>query len=125
MQSTKQILGSVIMAGLIFFRMEIESSSRPLPSGAKVTFEAVRSTVSFKEPIFVQLTVKNQLAAPISFDLGLNRKSNIRFSIMDESGRSFESQKSSDQGFGRIGRITLQAGQTYTQSLLLNEWYQP
>lgn len=80
--------------------------------------------VTLREPVFVDFDVRNGLAEPIHCDLGHNRKSHFQFTITDSSGRTTDVPRLSEEGAGRIGRITVTPRGTYSQRLLLTEWHE-
>jgi hypothetical protein len=75
------------------------------------------------EPVIVKFTIENNLREVILFDLGQNRKSNFSIMITTPDGSEFKVPNLSWNGASRIGRMSLGTNRTYSQELLLNEWY--
>ena len=91
---------------------------------ALFAFSLVASEVTLHEPVFVDFSVHNDLQENITFDLGHDRKSNFEFTITKPDGVTFRAPRLSEEGLGRVGRISLKPGESYKQKLLVNEWYQ-
>jgi hypothetical protein len=92
--------------------------------GVTFSFTLLISNTTLCEPVFVDLSVHNGLSERISFDLGHNRKSNFEFSITEPDGAIVRPPRLSEDGLGRLGKISLEPDEKYTQRLLANEWYQ-
>jgi hypothetical protein len=82
------------------------------------------SDITLNEPVFVDFLVHNRLSEIISFDLGHNCKSNFEFTITEPKGSIIHAPKLSEEGLGRLGKISLKPNEKYTQRLVVNEWYQ-
>ena len=88
------------------------------------SFTLSQSSVTLHEPVFVNFSVRNKLSESIRLGLGHNRKSNFEFTIIDPAGSIISGQRPSEEGFGRVGDISLEPSEEYSQRLLVNEWYQ-
>jgi hypothetical protein len=78
------------------------------------------------EPLYATFSVENNTSKAIQFDLGLNRKDVFALSITLPDGTVHQTdtlQHDPDGGFGAIGYVSIAPGRTYSQRLLLNEWY--
>jgi hypothetical protein len=91
---------------------------------ALFAFSLVASEVTLHEPVFVDFSIHNGLQEDIAFDLGHDRKSNFEFTITKPDGSSFRAPRLSEEGLGRVGRMSLKPGESYRQKLLVNQWYQ-
>jgi hypothetical protein len=95
-------------------------------TGMCVSFLAESPQVGLFEPVFAKFSIQNNSNEPIKFDLGLNKKAAFEFSIDTPDGKRLRShpfEQLPDGGLGAKGNVTLSPGETYTQRLLLNEWY--
>lgn len=90
----------------------------------RVSFTLQDSRVTLQEPVFVNLTVRNELSEEISFDLGFDRKEGLRFSVTQPDGYTLHLPRYHRGGIGQGGRVTLKPDERYQQSVLLNELYQ-
>src|SRR5262245_21251058 len=100
--------------------------SSPQEAKVRITVKAERSEASLFEPLYAVLSVQNNLDEEIGFDLGLNGKAVFEFSVTMPDGRSLSTgtlEQRPGGEFGLSGEVALPQGQTYTQRLLLNEWY--
>jgi hypothetical protein len=75
------------------------------------------------EPLYATFSVQNNTGEVIQFDLGLNWKDAFEFSITSPDGTVHETGRLQSDGFGARGLVSISPGQTYSQRLLLNEWY--
>ena len=78
------------------------------------------------DPLYAIFSVQNNTGEVIQLDLGLDRKEAFEFSITSPDGAVHQTgklQHDPDGGFGAIGNVSIAPGQTYSQRLLLNEWY--
>jgi hypothetical protein len=89
-----------------------------------VSLVAKNPRPTLHEPVVLVLKIENRTNQPVAFDLGLNRKANLQFTVTEPDGSVIRVPRLSSEGFGRIGRLTLDPGKSYEQELLLNEWYQ-
>lgn len=88
-----------------------------------LSFLLPASYVTLHEPIFIDFSIRNELAEGIEVDLGHNRKSNFDFTITEPDGSITRAPRLSAEGVGRIGRVSLEPKSVYVQRLILNEWY--
>src|SRR5262245_54380473 len=78
------------------------------------------------EPVYATFSVQNNTNTPLQFDLGLNAKDVFAFSVTSPDGRVHQTcklQYDPDGALGTVGFVSVAPGQTYSQRLLLNEWY--
>jgi hypothetical protein len=102
----------------------------PLPcqsrgtSRVSVSFLPPSEGVTLHEPVLLEFSIRNGLREPIQFDLGLNRNSRFIYAIVDPQGVTHRVGPLRETGFGAIGKITLPAGRTFSEKLLLDVWFQ-
>ena len=80
--------------------------------------------VSLHEPVYVEFSVHNGSDEPVQFDLGLKRKTAFEFTVTEPNGKTTGRLHLRQAGFGASGHVSLPPGRTYTQKLVLNEWYE-
>jgi hypothetical protein len=101
------------------------------PPGAASAAEAVvfsysvTSPITLHEPVFIRVSISNGLPEQISLDLGKERKSKLLFSITQPDGLTASPPAIPETGFGAQGRVSVPPDERYTQTVVLNEWYQP
>lgn len=89
-----------------------------------ISFKLSESDVTLNEPVFVDFSVHNRFLESIRLDLGHNRKGNFEFTITEPDGSIVSGHRPKEEGFGRLGEISLEPNEKYSQRLLVNEWYQ-
>jgi hypothetical protein len=87
------------------------------------SFRALDDSLTLHEPVLVEFSLLNGLQDTVQADLGFNRKRNFEFAITAPDGARISAPPVDEGGLGQIGQISLQAGETYSQVLILNEWY--
>jgi len=104
------------------------SVGRPAPAaGVTILFTIPESKVSLHEPVYIQFSIHNGLDEDVRFDMGLDGKHNLEFSVKKPDGslirippKPYPSVVSSNPA----ERAPLAPGRTFTKTMLLNEWYQ-
>jgi hypothetical protein len=74
------------------------------------------------EPVDVLFTVKNNEPQVVSVDLGDDRRNNFIVELVDPSGKRTTRKLDPREGAARIGQVFVEAGQSYSQHLILNDW---
>jgi hypothetical protein len=93
------------------------------PAGVTISYSLVTPVVVLQEPVFLEFEIDNRSAASIKADLGKYRKLSFSFDVAFPDGTTIrEITLPVREGIGEGGRVSLSAGQRYTQRLLLNEW---
>ena len=78
---------------------------------------------SLHEPIVAVLRIQNDSGRNVAFDLGLSHKGALVFTFTQPDGRQVVRHLPEDfDGFGEIGQVTLKAGESYHEGLVLNDW---
>lgn len=76
------------------------------------------------EPILLKLAITNSSAEPLPVSLGYDREGGFSFTVKRPNGSVIElPRKTVRQGISLVGTFTVEADQSYTQQLILNEWY--
>lgn len=89
-----------------------------------ISYTLSESSVTLNEPVFVDFSVHNNFLESIRLDLGNNRKGNFEFTITEPDGSIVSGHRPKEEDFGRLGEVSLEPNQKYSQRLLVNEWYQ-
>lgn len=103
---------------LVILAMSTNLSQKPVV----VSYEA-QSPVTLHEPIFIKLTINNGLNEGIKFNLGKNDKSNFSVTVTRPNGALVRVPRINDAGFGSIGKHSLDPSGSYSQNLLMNQWF--
>jgi hypothetical protein len=88
-----------------------------------VSYSLVSSKLSLHEPVIVNFTIDNVLMEPVTVDLGPDRKEGFRFTVTQPDSISTRLPPLIREGLARIGKVAVEPGQSYTQRLLVNEWF--
>jgi hypothetical protein len=100
-----------------------QTSSAQARGGVRIGVAVDKPSFVLHAPVFAILTIQNDLGEPITFDLGRDSKSSLNLSIAPPNGKTVVVSYPTEDGISLFAQNTLAAGQTYTQRLLLNEWY--
>ena len=79
--------------------------------------------MTLDEPVFLELTIENGRNEEVKVDLGAGRKTNLLFSVFDETGTRKMIPRRMTNGIQRVGKISIAKNTTYQQKLWLDEWY--
>jgi|GEM_PF-1241846 len=89
-----------------------------------VSYSPADASLSLHEPVVLNFAVSNGSQQPVSLDLGQDRKEAFSITVKGPDGRRVQLPPLRREGISLVGTIPLAAQQTYTQRLLLNEWYE-
>jgi hypothetical protein len=104
--------------------LSFEVAARPVQDLVLVRIEVEHGSPVLHEPVFATFVVQNTQPERLEFDLGANSKTTFSFSITEPDGRTVKIPPfKTPDGVSAIGRVALENGLTYTQKILLNEWY--
>jgi hypothetical protein len=87
-----------------------------------VEIQPEKSTFVSHQPIDFTFLIHNFTAQSVTVDLGDNRKANLVLRIAFPNGTRNEFRLPQREGLARIGQVKVDAGDTYSQPLLINEW---
>jgi hypothetical protein len=94
-------------------------------SANPVSIALEKQTLSSGEPVLMQVHVKNTASVPLEIDLGLNGKDNILIVVTQPDGKRIEKpQPVPRNGLAFFGWQHLESGQEYSETLVLNEWFE-
>jgi hypothetical protein len=78
--------------------------------------------LTLREPVVFDFAVINDLAEPISVDMGWNRIGHFAFDVRKPDGLVVSARPEPRGGVSRLSRVTVDARQRYEHWLVLNEW---
>jgi hypothetical protein len=90
-----------------------------------VDFSLDASRITLHEPVTLTLSIRNPSQQTLAVDLGSNRQGNIEVTAQQPDGSRTSPLRVTRDGFGRIGKVRISAGQTLEQKYLLGDWYEP
>jgi len=94
------------------------------PAGL-VSFRFEKGSLGKGEPVMADVTLRDTLSKPIDIDLGGDGYGNIAISIVNPEGQRID--RGPIDGRNRLvfsGRVHLEPGETYRETLVLNEWFE-
>lgn len=112
------------LASMLIFVCTFISNGTAAEGRVQVVFTAEHATATLHEPIYIDFSIRNGLKQKVLVDLGLNKKSAFRFSIVQTGNAMIHVPLLQSGGFGSSGKVSIGPMETYNQKLLLNEWYQ-
>ena len=111
----------VVLAALFFV-----GSARgqwPAPPGVTAAFDLQSPSVTLHEPVAIEFSLRNQSAEVVTIDLGYGREGNFQFEIIQPDGSTFSPPPlPRHEGITRLPELSIPAGETYRQKLILNKW---
>ncbi len=111
---------SFLLVGLAALS-SVESEATP---PKYVSFSLERARVTLGEPVLLNLQIVNQLSQQLEIDLGADSQEHVQVVIEDPHGkRATRPAKPPKEGIVFSGKVRLAPGETYSQTLVLNEWY--
>lgn len=89
----------------------------------ELTCNLVSTQASLHEPVWMTIAIKNDSSGVAKVDLGQDRKAAIGLSIVEPDGSTVTARLPRRGGLHGIGLVNIASKGTYTQRLVLNEWY--
>ena len=86
-------------------------------------FSLASGSVTLNEPVMIKYLVSNNRPETLILDLGLDRKENFRMTLRLPDGSTQTQRVTSQKILALGGKIKIQPGQLYRQTLLANEWF--
>jgi hypothetical protein len=89
-----------------------------------VSYTLRAEKASLHEPVIIDITINNILKEPLRIDLGPDKRGAFRLTVVSPSGQRTQIPSLARKGEGIVfsGLISLNPGQSHTQSLVLDEW---
>lgn len=92
-------------------------------TGIVISYSLATNPLTLREPVVLTFTVKNSTKGTVTFDLGQDRKGNYEFWITPPNGMRLKLPQYGHEGMSRVGRLSIEPGETFSQDLILNEWF--
>jgi hypothetical protein len=89
----------------------------------EISYSLPAEQLSLHEPVVMTFSVRNATPADVHLDLGQDRKGGFLLSVTRPDGVKIELQPYSRDGISLAGRVSVGPGQSFTQNIVLNEWY--
>jgi len=103
--------------------VNIRGQEGPKSQDVSITYELPEQKVSLHEPIILVFKVKNGTEDAIHLDLGEDRKGGFQFGLTTPDGRKISLALPMREGPSRVGSFDIRTGESYSEKLVINEWY--
>lgn len=93
-------------------------------SGYRVSYRLENASLGLGLPVMADVNIENTSSQPVDMDLGGDANENIRISVIRPEGQRID--RSPADRRNRVtffGGIHLDPGQTYSETLVLNRWF--
>jgi hypothetical protein len=94
------------------------------PHTVNVSYALSNDSLTLHEPVTLKFSVANYLTEPIHLELGADRRQAFLFTIVRPDGITIHPPQHQPYGAYALGSIIVQPGQTYSQELILDMWYE-
>ena len=111
------IAASVAAGGVSAIAQDLTSTT------VTTSYDLAAKTITLHEPVTLIFRLSNRTSQAVKVDLGQDRKGSFSFVVTGPDGVRRKLPAYSREGIGRIGRFSIKPGETYSQNILLNEWY--
>ena len=91
--------------------------------GVAISFVPDRLVLSLYQPVILYFTARNTLSEAVTLDLGWNRVGKFVVTILTPNGLTVHPVPRRRGGISRAPEVLLAPGDSYSQELLLNQWY--
>jgi hypothetical protein len=122
------MFGRHSIRGFLGFGLLMAITSCALGQGAsvlvKVSYSLRAKKVSLGEPIVLTYTLVNRGSASVRVDLGQDRKGSFAFTVIRPDQQELRLAAFSRDGISVPGLVSVASGQSFSEDLILNEWYQ-
>lgn len=88
-----------------------------------ISYSLLNDHLTLHEPVVLIFTAANKTNSPIQLDLGQDLKEGFLFAVTDPNGIRHPLRPYMHQGLYAPGIISIASGHTYSQKLVLNQWY--
>ena len=113
---------AILLSGTLYWGRNVETRAQMQQSNI-ASISLASDTVSLNEPVIVNFTIHNALSKPLTVDLGSGRKEGFQFTVVGPTGTKTQ-VKPRVKGISRVGEMTIESGQSFTQGICINEWFQ-
>jgi len=117
------VLGSVAFAASISLGVGQTNGSHPPDQPVTISYAIAAQQVTLHEPVILAFNVTNGSSEPIKLNLGEDRKGGFSFILTTPDGVKRQLPTYISEGVSALGTFSIQPGESYSQNLLLNEWY--
>ena len=129
MRSLHLLRVTVLFAIAVVAAVQGVVSAQDQPASQKVdlpvviSYSLLNDHLTLHEPVVLIFTAANKTRYPIQLDLGQDRKEGFLFAVIDPNGTRHPLPPLIREGISPPGTFSIARGRTYSQKLVLNQWY--
>ncbi|HTU45090.1 MAG TPA: hypothetical protein VMF91_08515 [Bryobacteraceae bacterium] len=116
----RALLLTILAAGQL---RPMNGQQRDGSEGLSIEYKLVSTNVSLHEPILMRVMIFNHLNSATRINLGQDRRQAFELSIDKPDGKTVLSNLPLHEGASRSWVVGIEPGDTYMETLVLNEWY--
>lgn len=106
------------------FAIALPLTAQPQPPSRFACSLSFKGYYTQGQPIVVRLTLENRSFEPMIIDLGYDREGAFLFKLKRPDGTLVDlPQKKVREGISRVGKFTIPSHESYSQQIILDEWY--
>jgi hypothetical protein len=121
--SCVRLLTPSTLLGLLVVLLSVGHAQSPAREAMTATVFPEAASLVVGEPLQVNLTLRNNSSEVLVADLGADRKEAITMHIHLPDGVEKDGRILPHGGLSRIGKIRLQPGESYSQWIIVNDWF--
>jgi len=93
------------------------------PKAVDITYSLATDRLNLHEPVTLSVNIHNNGPESITLSLGQDRKAGYLLLLTPPDGLQVKLRKPEHGGISIPGDVLIPSGETFTQTLVLNEWY--
>jgi len=124
MNRFKATIGRVRLSGSLGALLLLTGVTASAQSSVEIVFELPETSVTASEPVYVRLSMDNGLGEEVGFVAGRYSDSYFDLSVTEPGGKTLQADTTGEGGLRHVGGISVPAGGSYSQKLLVSRWYQ-
>lgn len=129
MRSLRPLRVTVLFAIAVVVIAQSAVNAQDQPASQKadpplvISYTLLNDHLTLHEPVVVIFTAANKTTSPVQLDLGQDLKEGFSFAVTDPNGTRHSLPLLRRQGLSAPGIISIAPGRTYSEKLVLNQWY--
>jgi hypothetical protein len=116
-------LAVLVIVVAVQFRPQVAGRLPSQDDGLSIEYSPLSTRVALREPIVLRLTISNRLDNAARVNLGQDRRQGFEVSVTAPEGGTKLLSLQLHEGASRSWVVEIAPGESYTETLVLNEWY--
>jgi hypothetical protein len=117
------LLGMVVVGVATAQKAQVGSDVGGTDSSVVVAYSLLDAHLTLHQPVILIFSLTNHTSNPVQLDLGQDSRQGFSFAVVDTAGKRLQLPELVRNGFSALGTVSVQPGHTYSQRLVLNQWY--